>query len=355
MEKVIAGGSDSYDTESLKKFFEKGLHEIGLEVTGRNILIKPNLLGGKPPDRAATTHPLFLRALIELLKDASCTVSLGDSPGYESLERVLKTGGYLETLSGLGVHITPFTREVIKHVNGISPYREFLFGEDPDRFDLVINAPKLKTHGMMGMTLGVKNTFGFVRGFEKGRWHLRAGRDRDLFAAISVDIHRIVSPAVTILDGVLGMCGDGPTSGTPVNCGIVALSRNAFALDAFVEGRLCPPNASLPVTACAARRGYLGEYEVVDLGLPSPVRFVMPRACDTDWNVPAPVKKLLRNVLVRKPKVLRKICQLCGICARVCPAGAIHVREKALKFDYSACIRCYCCQEMCPHGAIKVG
>lgn len=355
MIKVIAGGADSYDTESLKTFFEKGLQDIGLEFAGRSVLIKPNLLGGKPPERAVTTHPLFLRALIELLKDASCTVSLGDSPGYEPLERVLKTGGYLDMLRDLGVHITPFTREVVRHIDGISPYRQFLFGEDPDRFDLVVNVPKLKTHGMMGMTLGVKNTFGFVRGFEKGRWHLRAGRDRDLFASIIVDIHRIVSPAVTILDGVVGMCGDGPTSGTPVRCGIVALSRSAFALDAFVERRLCPANASLPVTACAMQKGYLDTYEVVDLGLPSPVEFVMPRTCDTDWNVPAPVKKLLRSVLVKKPKAVRKICQLCGVCARVCPAGAIRVREKTLEFDYSACIRCYCCQEMCPHGAIKVG
>ncbi len=352
MEKVIVGGNSSYDIDELKRFFEKAFSEIGLDVTRAGILIKPNLLSGKPPERAVTTHPVFLRALAELLKDHSCAVSLGDSPGYEPLERVLKTGGYLEMVRELDINIVPFTREIIKKVEGVSPYREFLFGEDPDRYDLVINAPKLKTHAMTGMTLGVKNTFGFIRGFEKGRWHLRAGKDRDLFASIVVDIHRIVSPAVTVLDGILGMCGDGPSSGIPVKTGMIALSGSAFALDDFVEGHLCP-HVPLPVTACAKRHGFLGDYEVIDVGLPAPVTFPMPKTSDTDWNLPAPVKKLLRNVFLKKPKIFQKACQLCGVCAKVCPAGAIHIKEKSVDIDYTACIRCYCCQEMCPHGAIK--
>jgi uncharacterized protein (DUF362 family)/Pyruvate/2-oxoacid:ferredoxin oxidoreductase delta subunit len=354
LEKVIVGGSDSYDTEQLKEFFEEGFRRIGLDVAHRAILVKPNLLSGKSPERAVTTHPLFLRALIETLKDNSCAVFLGDSPGFEPLERVLKNGGYTKMLRDLGVGITPFDQEIVKRTEGISPYREFLFGQDPARYDLVINAPKLKTHGMMGMTLGVKNTFGFIRGFAKGRWHLRAGRDRDLFASIIVDIHRIASPAVTILDGVLGMCGDGPSSGDAITCGIVGLSRSAFALDAFIEGHLCP-GAVLPVTSCAARHGLIPEYEVIDLGLPPPpVSFPMPRACATDWSLPRPVKKLLRTILVRKPKADKSACRLCGICAKVCPAGAIHLGEKSPVFNYSACIRCYCCQEMCPHEAIRV-
>ena len=255
MEKVIAGRIDAYDTQEIKAFIEKGLRQTGLAIAGR-VLVKPNLLAGKLPGRAVTTHPLFLAALIEFLKDCSCTVYLGDSPGYESLERVLRTGQYTGMLKRLGVHITPFTDEIVKSINGVSPYREFMFGEDPDRYDHVVNVPKLKTHGMMGMTLAVKNTFGFIRGFAKGRWHLRAGRDKSLFASILVDIHRIASPSVNIIDGILGMSGDGPSNGTPVDLGIVALSRNAIALDDFIERRLCP-DAFHPVTECARTNGLL--------------------------------------------------------------------------------------------------
>jgi len=353
LEKVIAGRSDSYDPREIKGLLESGFKRIGLDITGRSVLVKPNLLASKAPDRAATTHPDFLRALIELLIDHSCVVCLGDSPGYESLDRVLRIGGYTGMLRELGVRAVPFTREVAKKGSGISPYRDFVLGEDPDRYEAVINVPKLKTHGMMGMTLGVKNTFGFIRGFAKGRWHLRAGRDRDLFASIIVDIHRIVSPTLTILDGIVGMCGDGPSNGDPVACGLVAISRDAFALDAFIEDRFWP-GAPLPVNECAARHGLVPPFEVIDLGLPpAPAHFTMPRACDTDWNLPRPVKRLLRNVLTKKPKADRDTCRLCGICAEVCPAGAIRLGEGSPLFDHRACIRCYCCQEMCPHGAIR--
>lgn len=353
MEKVIAGPIDAYRSDEIKAFIDKGLNLTGLSLSGR-VLVKPNLLSGKTPDRAVTTHPEFLRALIELLKDHSCDVCLGDSPGYESLDRVLRIGQYSAMLKNLGVHVTPFTGEIMKRTHGVSPYHEFLFGEDPERYDHVINVPKLKTHGMMGMTLAVKNTYGFIRGFAKGRWHLRAGTDRSLFASILVDIHRIASPSISILDGILGMSGDGPSNGTPVKLGLIALSRDGFALDDFVEQRLCP-DAPHPVTECARGNDLLTPYELIDLGIPpAPPSFPMPRSCATDWDIPSPIKRALRNVMVRKPKQNPKNCQLCGICEKVCPARAITIRNKSLQFNYSACIRCYCCQEMCPHDAIRV-
>jgi uncharacterized protein (DUF362 family)/Pyruvate/2-oxoacid:ferredoxin oxidoreductase delta subunit len=352
MEKIVAGRIDSYDPAKIKAFIERGLKETGLSINGR-VLVKPNLLSGCAPERAVTTHPIFLTALIELLKDHSCTVYLGDSPGYESLERVLRIGQYTQILRRLGVTVVPFTGEVLKRIDGVSPYHEFLFGEDPDNYDHVVNVPKLKTHGMMGMTLAVKNTFGFVRGFAKGRWHLRAGIDRKLFASILVDIHRIAAPSVSILDGILGMSGDGPSNGTPVELGIIALSRNAMALDDLIEQRLCP-GVEHPVTECARMNGLLKACEVVDLGMPPAPSFTLPASCATDWNIPSPLKKILRGIMVKKPKGNPKNCRLCGICTRVCPANAVSIQNDTLQFDYSACIRCYCCQEMCPHDGIRV-
>ncbi len=353
MEKVIAGRVDAYDAEKIKAFIEKGLQETGLSISGR-VLVKPNLLTGKSPARAVTTHPEFLSALIELLKDYSCIVHLGDSPGYESLERVLRIGQYSSMLERLGVRVTPFTREIVKKTEGVSPYHEFLFGEDPEHYDHVINVPKLKTHGMMGMTLAVKNTYGFIRGFAKGRWHLRAGTDKSLFAAILIDIHRIAAPSVNILDGILGMSGDGPSNGTPVGLGLAAISRNAFCLDDFIERQLCP-DAFHPITDCARTNGLLEPYKVIDYGIPSiPALFPMPHSCATDWNIPSPIKRVLRNIVVRKPKTVKRNCQLCGICAKVCPTGAIELRKETVHFNYSVCIRCYCCQEMCPHDAIRI-
>ncbi|MHB8108483.1 MAG: DUF362 domain-containing protein [Syntrophorhabdaceae bacterium] len=353
MEKVIAGGIDSYDIDKIREFIEQGLAGINLSIKDRSILIKPNLLSAKSPDRAVTTHPDFIAAIAGLLRDHGCSVFLGDSPGYESLNRVLKAGHYTDMIKRYDIRVVSFNKEIHKPSRGISPYHDFTFGEDPDFYDLVVNVPKLKTHGMMGMTLGIKNTYGFIRGFLKGHWHVKAGRDRNTFASILVDIHRIAAPALTILDGILGMCGDGPSSGTPIPCRIIAMSRNAFALDDFIERRLCP-HVSHPITELAVKHGFLETYDLVDRGLPPrPPSFPMPRSCDTDWNLPSGIKRLLRSVLVKKPRATRKLCKQCGICARVCPAGALELDDNNLRFDYAKCIRCYCCQEMCPHGAIR--
>jgi uncharacterized protein (DUF362 family)/Pyruvate/2-oxoacid:ferredoxin oxidoreductase delta subunit len=258
----------------------------------------------------------------------------------------------MDIIKQLGLSISNFELNVIKKIDGISPYREFLFGDDPERYDLVINVPKLKTHGMMGMTLGVKNTFGFIHAFEKAKWHLRAGQDRSLFASMLIDIYTIAQPHLTVLDGIIGMDGDGPSSGRPRNLGVLGVSKNAFALDDCIEKLVHFPFPT-PINQLAVKHGLLPDYAVVSSNMPAISEFLLPRTMDTDWSVPLFAKKLLRNVFTKKPKVLKNICKGCGICVNVCPAKALLILDKKPVFDYGKCIRCYCCQEMCPEGAIK--
>ena len=120
---------------------------------------------------------------------------------------------------------------------------------------------------MMGMTLGVKNTFGFIHAFEKAKWHFRAGQDRSLFASILIDIHRIVKPSVTILDGIIGMDGDGPSSGRPRNLGILGVSKNAFILDDCIEKLVHLPYPT-PITHLAGKHGLLPDYEITGSNIP---------------------------------------------------------------------------------------
>jgi uncharacterized protein (DUF362 family)/NAD-dependent dihydropyrimidine dehydrogenase PreA subunit len=205
---------------------------------------------------------------------------------------------------------------------------------------------------MMGMTLGVKNTYGFIHGLEKARWHLRAGQDRPLFASILIDIHTIVNPSVTILDGIVGMDGDGPSSGRSRKLNVLAVSKNAFVLDDCIEKLVRLPYPT-PITRLARMHGLLPEYETISSVRPVIDDFQMPRSMDTDWNIPRFAKKLLRNVFIKKPAVQKNICKACGVCVKVCPAKALSIKDKRLVFDYGRCIRCYCCQEMCPEGAIR--
>ncbi|HOP86449.1 MAG TPA: DUF362 domain-containing protein [Syntrophorhabdaceae bacterium] len=353
MEKIVAGEIERYEKERIKTFLEKGLNDIGLTFHNKRVLIKPNLLSGHPPEKAITTHPLVVCAIAEILKDNSCEVFIGDSPGYESTEKVLKKAGFLEIIQSLNIKISRFDKKIVKRRDGISPYKEFTFGEDPSSFDLIFNVPKLKTHVMMGLTLGVKNTFGFIHAFDKARWHLKAGKDRELFAKVLIDIHNIVAPHITVLDGIIGMDGDGPSNGRVRTFGILCISKNAFALDHFIEKMINVPFL-LPVTKVAERFSLVNEYETVIYGYPKIEDFILPNTINTDWNLPSSIKTLLRNLFIKKPKLKKDKCKKCGICKNVCPASAIYLSEEHIEFDYKKCIRCYCCQEMCPNNAIKI-
>ena len=101
--------------------------------------------------------------------------------------------------------------------------------------------------------------------------------------------------------------------------------------------------------------GLIKSYETVTYGAPVIKDFRMPGTMATDWGIPQPIKTLLKNAFVKKPKIISAACKRCAVCVKVCPAGALSTRpDEPPVFDYKKCIRCYCCQEMCPEGAIKI-
>ncbi len=354
MPTIVATRCDSYDVTLLKAFFTKALVELGSSFSGLKVLLKPNLLSGKATGKAVNTHPLFVDALAQVFLDGGCAVSIGDSPGYESTEKALEKSGIMEVARERGLRVASFKKRISKINAGVSPYREFLLGEDPLDYDLVVNMPKLKSHVMMGITAGVKNTFGFIPSLDKARWHLKCGRDTELFASVLIDIHTVVRPALTVLDGITIMDGDGPSNGRVRPGGLVALSDNAFSLDSFLECVLSAP-LPLPISALARRHGLVPDARIVDWGVPDVRDFRFPGTMRVDWNLPSFVRQTARNIMVRKPKCIQRKCELCRTCVDVCPARALEIREDRLRFDYGKCIRCYCCQEMCPVGAITVG
>ena len=354
MSKVIVRRCEVYDSDIIKSLIDSILSIMPFSLSsGSRVLIKPNLLAIRTPEEAVTTHPSVTQAIAELCIDYSCSVSIGDSPGFGSTERVLKSSGIMDVVNKLDLDVSSFNSRYIKRINGVSPYREFLLGEDPELFDVVINVPKLKTHGMMGLTLGVKNTFGFIHAFDKAKWHFRAGKERSLFASMLIDIHTIVKPSLTILDGIVGMDGDGPSSGRVRQFGLLAASRNAFALDDYIEKLVRFPYPT-PVVKTALQHQLIPEYESFNQDVPEVTDLLLPRSMQTDWPMPDFARKALRTILIKKPKVKKSLCKACNVCVQVCPSAALIMGRTKPVFDYTRCIRCYCCQELCPQKAIFV-
>jgi ferredoxin len=223
--------------------------------------------------------------------------------------------------------------------------------------DVIVNLPKWKTHAQMLLTLGVKNLFGCVPGPRKALWHLKAGEDQKIFAQMLVDIYHMIQPSLTILDGIVGMEGNGPNSGDPIPLGLLLASPDPLNLDQIVCDLLGIPRESLLTNQVAFEQG-LGMDGIIVVGERlEDVRirqFKLPGLWRIDWNLPGFIKKALKNAFSSKPVIEEEVCKLCKQCIEICPPKVLKENEKGLMIDYGQCIQCFCCQEICPEGAITI-
>lgn len=318
---------------------------------GTRVLIKPNLLLPAKPEAAVITHPLVVKAAAEYVLEKGGTVTISDSPAIGLFGKILKDGGYRKAFEGLDVEFKEFKTSVKIDIG--EPFGFIEIAKDALEADAVINIAKLKTHAQMFLTLGVKNIFGCIVGFKKPEWHLRSGIDREMFARLLVRIHRAVSPQGTIVDGILGMEGQGPgKGGTPRRLGVVAGGSSAYAVDVAICRMLGADPDRLP-TNKAAKELQLTDYNVDVTGDYEGINnFVFPIQDPLTFG-PRPIHRILRKHLVQRPAADKNLCKLCGECWKYCPAEAISHDKDKVSFDYDRCIRCYCCIEVCPEGALK--
>ncbi|MBF0555604.1 MAG: DUF362 domain-containing protein [Nitrospirae bacterium] len=328
---------------------------------GQRVIIKPNLLTSARPDKALTTHPLIIKAAVEYVLEKGALPQVSDShASFTKFPRLIEECGIAGALNGLPVDIKEFTvsKKVLstrggKEFTPASRYNTLELAEDALEADIIINLPKLKTHTQMGLTLAVKNLFGCVVGRRKPQWHFNLGENKELFAGLLVTIYSVLRPEINIIDGILGMEGDGPgTAGIPRHLGVIMGSSNAVALDMAVCRMLGAEEMSLPTNKAASDMGLADEFTISG-EMKYVENFIIPTLTSMVFGPPF-ARKILRNNLTSHPKNIEGACKLCNECVKICPAQAITNDAKRLHFDYDKCIRCYCCIEVCPHKAIRV-
>ncbi|MBW2451844.1 MAG: DUF362 domain-containing protein [Deltaproteobacteria bacterium] len=353
----------SYEPEHVENALRQLLEPLGgmkaFVKPGQKVLIKPNLLMGKPPEKAVTTHPEIVRQTILLAQEAGGIIYVGDSPGLGKSEVVARKCGVYDVIKSTGATFAPFevSRPItIKDNSGTFHHLEV--AADVMDADVIINLPKLKTHQMMGLTGAVKNLFGLIVGMRKVRMHLQAGTNKSFFALMLLELAERFEPALTIMDAVLGMEGNGPGSGEPVLLKTVLASKHTLALDAVAIALVGLSTDKVWTQKVAYETGRLGSTldQVKLLGTPleelKVSGFRPAKTSDINFGLPAPFKNLLKNSVTSQPSISAD-CQLCGQCISHCPPSAMKIRRGQVTIDYGLCIRCFCCQELCPHGAIK--
>ena len=361
-EKVSIEYNDSYDYPSLRESVVSLLKPLGgIEAfvkIGERVLLKPNMLVGKHPDLAVTTHPALVRVVAELVKEVGCEVLIGDSPGFGGFFSVAERSGIQKAAEESGAALVPFGDTV--EVQGGGTFRRIAIARVYWEADKVINLPKLKTHEMMTMTCAVKNLFGVVVGAEKPGWHLKAGTSREVFARLLLEIYLLKKPTLNIVDGIVAMEGNGPASGDPLSLGVLLAGSNPVAVDAVAARLAGIPADLLYVEREAVEMGLPGSHwedvEVIGAKSSEFARrpFKLPKGVDVQFGLPGFLKEGLRSQLMARPYANSELCVLCGACRDVCPPSAISIKNSALSVDYGRCIHCWCCRELCPHDAMEV-
>jgi ferredoxin len=210
------------------------------------------------------------------------------------------------------------------------------------------------------LTGAIKNLFGLVSGTYKTELHKKYF-DKDDFAKILVDIYLEAKPALTVVDGIVAMEGDGPgTSGKLRDLNLLLTSADCVSLDSVMALIMGLKPFDILTTKEAASRGMgivninsieiFGEKLEGIIGEP----FLLPTTSFLKKNIPRPVINLAKKLIKYYPCVERDNCIRCATCIQACPNQAISMNNERIIFDYSKCIACFCCQEACPASAIKI-
>lgn len=361
------GDQDSVDTAA-----EDILLGCGIDMLLRdkkNIVLKPNLLTRANPGEAVTTSPAVMRAVIAALKRRGVErITIADSPGGSYGKAWLKSvyGGCgflpLEEIGGVSLNYDTESRMVD---TGKKRVKRFEIIRPICDADLIITVGRLKTHAMSGMTAAVKNLFGCVPGLKKAEWHCLFPK-REMFCEMLIDLAEQIRPQISIVDGIVGMEGDGPSGGTPRNYGILAGSNNPYHLD-YVLARYIgmTPDEALTVGASIRRGLCPALVDDIDVAgdtalMEKPITDLKkPRSAETDLaaNLPKPLRRPVRalmNGMAARPVIQKKRCVGCGRCKEICPQQVISLAGKKAVIGRKNCIRCFCCHEICPERAIDI-
>lgn len=366
MPTVSISRCSSYDSGEVSSALDAALAPLGgmaaFVSPGQSVLLKVNLLSRALPERAVTTHPELVRAVIRAARAAGGEVSVGDSPGGPNtaggVRRIWEDSGIGAVCAEEDVPLLLFDDACTRVNNGAgSLYGSFTLGSAVVDTDVLISLPKFKTHGFMMFTGAVKNLFGCIPGLEKAQYHLKVP-DRDDFGSMLLDLMLACRPALAIMDAVVGMEGEGPAGGTPRHIGALLASPDSVALDVIASSMAGLDPMEVYSIKAAARRGIgpksADDVEVLgeDWRALAPTSFALPTR-DLSALMPSWLGKRVRGWTTARPFLERAgDCTRCKKCQENCPVSAIVVGKSGPVFDHGTCIRCYCCQELCPPQAI---
>lgn len=263
-----------YDAD-LVAAIRRSLRTLDLEALfkGKTVALKPNLVETAPVQTAINTSPAVVVAAAEVIRGLGAkAVFVAEATGHRrDAEIVLDQSGLGDALDGAALRFTDLNiQPVTAHANqaGLTAMPELFLPDPMMSADIIVSMPKLKTHHWAGATLSMKNLFGvmpgIVYGWPKNRLHVEG------IPESIVDITATVRPHLAIVDGIVGMEGDGPIMGRPKPVGALILGTNFPAVDATCCRIMKLEPTRVPYLRLATRQrlGPIAEYAITQSGSP---------------------------------------------------------------------------------------
>jgi uncharacterized protein (DUF362 family) len=241
---VFIAKASSYEAD-LETIIRHGLIELGQSpdwVKGKVVLLKPNLVEAADAAPHINTHPAVVRAAAEVFRSWKArNVIVAEGPGHCSdTQLVLDSSGLGQALRESRLEFTDLNHDdvhVVANRLRQTSLTKLALPATLKRADLIVSLPKMKTHHWVGVTLSLKNLFGVMPGIVYG-WPKNVFHFAGIGPAI-LDIAAAVGPHLAIVDGIIGMEGDGPIMGTPKAAGVLVMGTNLPAVDATCVRLMC--------------------------------------------------------------------------------------------------------------------
>ena len=361
---VICRSCTEYELDRILPVLEEIYSQAqGPELAGKTVLLKPNILSDADPNKAVTTHPVFIEAVIRFLQSRKAgKIFLGDSPAIHTASFKPRKSGILDVCERTGVEWVSFGQNTtsLSLPSGKTPVARIVY--DVDYF---FSLPKLKTHELMSYTGAIKNSFGLIPYLHKAKQHAFHRNSRSM-AAFLVDLNEHITPDFIFMDAITAMEGPGPGNGHPFPLHLLLGSTNPLALDVIATKIIGynPLHIDTNIEGLKRRKWLTAMEEIIVQGCKPVDEYVR-----NDFKIiqkVSPLKMSFNMVLrripflrstERRPVFIKKRCAGCKDCVNICPVEALKINPdnpRKVIFANNICIHCFCCSEVCPHNAIEI-
>jgi len=227
---VFAASAASYGIE-LEGLIQSGFEACGLNVRGKKVLLKPNLVEFDA-NTAINTHVAVLAAVLEVCRrQGALRVRIGEGPGHRrDTMHLAEQAQYRSSIERFEELFVDLNRDDVQPVSGFAGRERFFLPQTALDADLILSIAKMKTHHWAGATLSMKNLFGLVPGAVYG-WPKNILHHIGIPRSI-VELNRTFPKTFAVVDGIVGMQGNGPIQGTPISSGVLVMGGDVVAVDA---------------------------------------------------------------------------------------------------------------------------